>query len=175
MRNYVFLPGILILVMASTPAPAQQYMSKRTGEAVVLEDTKSQTVVSILPAVGNIAFSMKVKGQDILRWPYASIEDFKARPALSGIPFVGPCANRLDEQAFYANGKRYAFDMDLGNVRGAIPTHGFLTGTAQAPVIWDVVEVKADNNAAWVTSRLEFASNPNWIKQFPFAHTLEMT
>ena len=57
---------------------------------------------------------MKVKGHDMLRWPYASIEEFKARPALSGIPFVGPWANRLDEQAFYANGKRYPFDMELG-------------------------------------------------------------
>ena len=171
MRNYVFLPGILILVMASTPAPAQQYTSKRTGEAVVLEDTKNQTVVSILPAVGNIAFSMKVKGQDILRWPYASIEDFKARPALSGIPFVGPWANRLDEQAFYANGKRYAFDMDLGNVRGAIPIHGFLSTNNQ----WQVVEVKADGKSAWVTSRLEFFKQPLWMKQFPFAHTIEMT
>lgn len=66
---------------------------------------------------------MKVRGQEILRWPYASLEDFKARPAMSGIPFVGPWANRLDEQAFYANGKKYVFDMALGNVRGAIPIH----------------------------------------------------
>ena len=41
---------------------------------------------------------------------------------------MGPWINRLDEQAFYANGKRYAFDMTLGNVRGAIPIHGFMTG-----------------------------------------------
>ena len=81
---------------------------------------------------------MKVKGHDVLRWPYASVEEFKARPALSGIPFVGPWANRLDEQAFYANGKRYPFDMELGNVRGAIPIHGFLTTTDQ----WQVVELQ---------------------------------
>src|SRR5256714_1476275 len=171
MNHYVFLRVILILLMASTSGSAQQYTSKRTGEAVVLEDTTNQTAVSILPAVGNIPFSMKVKGQDILRWPYASIEEFKARPALSGIPFVGPWANRLDEQAFYANGKRYAFDMDLGNVRGAIPIHGFLSTNNQ----WQVVEVKADGKSAWVTSRLEFFKQPMWMKQFPFAHTIEMT
>ena len=51
----------------------------------------------------------------------------QGKPGLSGIPFMGPWANRLDEQAFYANGKRYAFDMELGNVRGAIPIHGFLS------------------------------------------------
>jgi aldose 1-epimerase len=162
---------ILVLMIVPVPASAQQYTSRRNGEIIVLEDTKSQTAVSILPGVGNVAFSMKVKGQDILRWPYASVEDFKSRPALSGIPFVGPWANRLDEQAFYANGKRYAFDMDLGNVRGAIPIHGFLSTNDQ----WRVVEVKADGKSAWVTSRLEFFKQPMWMKQFPFAHTIEMT
>jgi aldose 1-epimerase len=118
---------------------------------------------------------MTVNGTNVLWWPYTSVEDFKAKPAMSGIPFLGPWANRLDEQAFYANGVRYPFDMTLGNVRGAIPIHGFLTGNAQSPVSWEVVEVKSDSGAAWVTSRLEFSVNPMWMKQFPFAHTIEMT
>jgi len=164
--------ALVALLAAAAPisAAAQQYTARRSGETVLLEDTKNQIVVSILPAVGNIVFSMKVKGQDILRWPYASIEEFKSRPALSGIPFVGPWANRLDEQAFYANGKRYAFDMNLGNIRGAIPIHGFLSTTDQ----WQVVGAKADGKSAWITSRLEFFKQPTWMKQFPFAHTIEM-
>jgi aldose 1-epimerase len=40
---------------------------------------------------------------------------------------------------------------------------------------WLVTEVKADNKVAWVTSRLEFYHAPDWMAQFPFAHTLEMT
>jgi aldose 1-epimerase len=167
----LFVLACTLSVMESLSRPAQQYASRRTGETVVLEDTKNRTVVSILPTVGNVAFSMKVNGQNVLRWPYASIEEFKLRPALSGIPFVGPWANRLDEQAFYANGKRYAFDMDLGNVRGAIPIHGFLSTTDQ----WQVIEAKADATSAWVTSRLEFYKQPAWMKQFPFAHTIEIT
>src|SRR5438034_4753553 len=159
------------LFCSPTFAAAQQYAVHRNAGIVVIEDTKNQVAVSILPSVGNIAFSMKVKGQEVLRWPYASLDDFKARPALSGIPFVGPWANRLDEQAFYANGKKYAFDMTLGNVRGAIPIHGFLTTTDQ----WQVVEVKADAKSAWVTSKLEFFKQPMWMKQFPFAHTIEIT
>jgi aldose 1-epimerase len=165
---------IALLLISGWPLSAisaPQLAARRVGETIVLEDAKNQTSVSILPGVGNIAFSMKVKGQDVLRWPYASIEEFKARPGLSGIPFVGPWANRLDEQAFYANGKRYAFDMTLGNVRGAIPIHGFLSTTNQ----WKVVELKADGKAAWVTSRLEFFKQPAWMKQFPFAHTVDMT
>ncbi len=152
-------------------ASAQPYSARQSGEVVQLEDARSQTIVSILPGVGDIAFSMKVKGQEILRWPYASVEQFKARPGLSGIPFVGPWANRLDEQAFYANGRKYPFDMELGNVRGAIPIHGFLTTTDR----WQVIEIKADQDAAWITSRLEFFREPAWMKQWPFAHSIELT
>src|SRR4051812_31371451 len=163
--------ALVLSSLAARPATAAQYSAQRTGEIVRLEDSRAQTVVSIVPSVGNIAFDMSVKGQHVLRWPFASIDEFKAKPAMSGIPFLGPWANRLDEQAFYANGKRYAFDMDLGNVRGAIPIHGFLATTDR----WQVVDSGADASAAWVTSRLVFARQPMWMKQWPFAHTIEMT
>jgi aldose 1-epimerase len=152
------------------PALAQ-YAAQQNGDVVRLEDAARQTVVSIVTSVGNEAFEMKVKGQNVLFLPYASLDDFKARPMLSGIPFLGPWANRLDETAFYANGKRYAFNMDLGNVHGAHPIHGFLSTASQ----WQVIEVKADRDAAWVTSRLDFYRQPEWMAQFPFAHSIEMT
>jgi aldose 1-epimerase len=166
-----FALAIVLSIALTTPALAQPYSARSDAGVIQLQDARTQTVVSIIPSVGNIAFEMKIKGHEVLRWPYASIEEFKSRPALSGIPFLGPWANRLDEQAFYANGKRYAFDMQLGNIRGAIPIHGFLTMNDQ----WQVVEVKADGGSAWTTSKLEFFRNPMWMKQFPFAHTLEMT
>jgi aldose 1-epimerase len=84
---------------------------------------------------------------------------------------MAPWANRLDEQAFYANGVRYPFDMELGNVRGNIPSHGFITGNPY----WEIVEIRADSTAAWVTSRLDFYRRPEWLKQWPFAHTIEAT
>ncbi len=40
---------------------------------------------------------------------------------------------------------------------------------------WEVTEIKSDANAAWVTSRLEFYRQPDWMAQFPFAHTIEIT
>ena len=74
--------------------------------------------------------------------PFATVDDFRARPGLNGIPLLAPFANRLDEQAFYANGKKYNFDMELGNVRGAIPIHGYLSAAKD----WKLVEAKADGN-----------------------------
>lgn len=161
---------IAIFLLACVSAPAQ-YAVHRDGDVVRLEDRKSDTVVSVIPSVGDLVFEMKVKGNNILRFPYASIADFKAKPSLSGIPFLGPWANRLDEDAFYANGKKYNLNMTLGNVRGAIPIHGFLT---QNPY-WEIVEAKTDRKAAWLTCRLEFYRHPDWMEQFPFAHTIEIT
>ena len=163
--------AIALSVAAARPAAAGDYLARQTGDVVRLQDSRTETIVSIVPSVGNIAFEMKVKGRDVLHWPYASVEEFRARPAMSGIPFLGPWANRLDAQAFYANGTKYAFDMELGNVRGAIPIHGFLTTNSH----WQVMEVNADARSAWATSRLEFSRQPAWLKQWPFAHTIEMT
>ena len=165
----LLLPAVFCFL--ATSAMAQTYTATREGEAVKLTDAKAQTDVWILPSVGNIAYRMTVKGHDILRWPHRSIEAFKAAPNNIGIPFMGPWINRLDEQAFYANGTRYAFDMSLGNIRGAIPIHGFITTTDK----WQLVATGGDRDSAWATSRLEFSKQPAWMKQWPFAHTIEMT
>lgn len=163
--------SLAVLLGQATLVMAQPYSARHEGDVVELRDAARDVSVRIVPPVGNIAFSMTVKGHEVLRWPYQSVEAFKAKPGMQGIPFMGPWANRLDEQAFYANGRRYAFDMTLGNIRGAIPIHGFLTTTDQ----WEVVDVAADDRSARATSRLEFYRQPAWMKQFPFAHTIDMT
>jgi len=162
---------VALALTLAAPAAAQRYAAVQDGEIVRLTDKTTDTVVSIMPSVGNIAFEMRVKGHNVLRFPHSTLAEFKARPGATGVPFMGPWANRLDEQAFYANGTRYAFDMSLGNVRGEIPIHGFLTTTDQ----WRVVKIDAAGTSASVTSRLEFFTQPSWMKQWPFAHTIEMT
>ena len=165
-----------LIMSLSLPAFAQ-YAAHREGPVVRLEDTKAQTSVSVMPSRGNSAFQMKVKGKDVLQFPYASVDAYlqaQAPRGMSGIPFLAPWANRLDEAAFYANGKKYTFNLELGNVRPNqqnIPIHGFLTNASE----WEVTEAKADGKSAWVTSRLEFYRRPQWMAQFPFAHTIEMT
>jgi len=161
----------LAVILCSLALPVfGQYSASQDGDVVRLEDAKNQTVVSVMPSHGNNAFQMTVKGKNVLQFPFASAAQFKSRGSYSGIPFLGPWANRLDEMAFYANGKKYLLNAGLGNVRGPIPMHGFLM---TAP--WEVVEVKADGNSAWVTSKIEVYRQPDWMAQFPFAHTVEMT
>jgi aldose 1-epimerase len=158
------------LTLLSLPAFAQ-YTAQKDGDVVRLTDSARQTVVSIIPSKGNSAFEMKVKGKDVLYFPGGTAAQYKTSRGMSGIPFLGPWANRLDEMAFYANGKKYVLNAGLGNVRGPVPLHGFITNASQ----WEVVEAKADSQAAWVTSRLEFYKQPDWMAQFPFAHVIEMT
>jgi aldose 1-epimerase len=149
-----------------------RYSACEAGDVVRLTDALSRTVVSICPSAGNVAFEMRVRGENVLWFPFDSIDEFKARGhGRAGIPFLGPWANRLDEQAFYANGRRFAFDMQVGNVRGDLPIHGLLMETDR----WRVIEVNADDTSAWVTSRVEFFLEPLWMKQFPFAHAIDMT
>ena len=162
---------VLFCCLSSASA---QYSVRRDGEVVRLEDAKTQTVVSVMPSHGNSAFEMTVKGKKVLRFPFASVEEYKGGRGMSGIPFLAPWANRLDESAFYANGKKYSFNLDLGNVRAGQnnhPMHGFLTAASQ----WNVLDAKADDKAARVTSKLDFFREPEWMAQFPFAHTIEMT
>lgn len=169
LARIVLISGAATLAGAGASAQAR-YAAKQTGDIVQLRDTRTDTVVSVLVPAGQ-AYEMVVKGQNLIRTAFSSVDEFRARPGLNGIPLLAPFANRLDEQAFYANGRKYNFDMEIGNVRGTIPIHGYLTGAKD----WKLAEAKADGKAAWVTTKLDFYRNPQWMKQFPFAHTLQMT
>src|ERR1700674_118355 len=134
-----------LLVLGVLPAIAQ-YAVHQEGDVVRLEDARRETTVSIIPSRGNSAFDMRVKGKKVLQFPYATVDAYKAGRGLSGIPFLAPWANRLDEPAFYANGKKYPFNLELGNVRPGAqnhPIHGFLTNASE----WEVVEARSDANS----------------------------
>lgn len=171
MVRIVFLLSSLLAVAAPYSATRIQ----RDGvEVVRLEDSAHHTVISIAPSIGNIAFEMMVNGANVLRFPYTSVAAFKAKPQMCGIPLLAPWADRLDEPAFYANGKRYPLHRELGNVRfdgAGHPIHGFLTLASD----WEVVRLEATAREALVTSRLDVGRRKEWMAEFPFAHVIEMT
>jgi aldose 1-epimerase len=170
MRHQRLVLAVAFALTTAAPAAAQQYTAKQTGDVIELRDTKAQMVVSVVAKMSN-AYRIQVKGHDLVRVTSPSVEEFEARPGLGGMPFLAPFANRLDQTAFYANGQKYNFDMELGNVRGPIPSTGFVNGSKA----WELVEFKADGTGAWVTNKLDFYRNPVYMKQFPFAHTITMT
>ena len=160
------------LSLAGAPSATQsRYDVATSGDVVTLTDRQTDTVVHVLTTASN-AYQMTVKGSDVIRKTWNTLDDIRPRMGLNGVPLLWPYANRLEEQAFYANGRKYSFDPGLGNTgTNPIPIHGFLT-TADA---WKLVEAKADAASAWVTMKLDFFRIPRYMKQFPFAHTLTMT
>src|SRR3954470_18118157 len=150
--------AVTILAAWAAPAAAQRYTATQSGDVIELVDTNAQMNVSVIWSMSN-AWRVQVKGKDLVRTS-ATLADFQARPGLNGVPLLAPFANRLDETAFYANGRKYNFDLELGNVRGPIPQTGYVNGTKA----WQLVEAKADGKSAWVTCRLDFYKNPAFIK-----------
>ncbi len=169
-RNSTLLAACVIVVTAAGAQAQARYTITQEADTVRMQDTREQISVSILTTASN-AYEMTVKGQDVIRKTFATLDEFRAKPGMNGIPYLSPFANRLDEQAFYANGRKYNFDMELGNVRGAVPIHGYLSSATD----WTLLEAKADGKSAWVTSRLDFYRNPQYMQQFPFAHVVTMT
>ncbi|MGH9661588.1 MAG: aldose 1-epimerase [Bryobacteraceae bacterium] len=170
------LAGLLLL----TPIMnyAQNYAVTRAivdgVDVVRLTDAARKTEVAVATSIGNIAYEMKVNGKNAFWTPFASVGEMKAKPALAGNPFLAPWANRLDQDAFFANGKKFQLDTAIGNLRRdghKNPIHGLLLFSP----LWRVTSLGADDRSAWVASRLEFARHPELMAQFPFAHTYEMT
>jgi aldose 1-epimerase len=157
---------------------AANYSAKRTDadgiEVVQLSDPAHATEVSIVPSIGNIAYAMTVHGKNILWNPFSSPAEMKSKQVLFGVPFLAPWANRLDQDAFFANGKKYLLNSELGNIRrddNKKPIHGLLMFSPH----WKVTHLAGDDRSARVTSRLEFWRYPELMAQFPFAHAIEMT
>jgi aldose 1-epimerase len=162
--------------IAASPKPpvfTARQLSVDGVPVVRLTDSKRGIEVTILPSLGNIASEIKVHGKNILVFPDVNLSDFQKKPMQTGIPILAPWANRLDDNSFWANGKKYNFDMAVGNVRrdnGGLPIHGLLSGVA-----WEATRVGADRQSAFVTSRFEFWKHPDLMRQWPFAHTYEMS
>jgi aldose 1-epimerase len=157
------------------PANYDVERSEVDGIPIVrLSDAACRAAISVAPSIGNMAYEFRVAGEQILWFPYASPAELKAKPVLCGVPFLAPWANRLDGDAYWANGKHYLLNAKLNNIRRdshQSPIHGLLNFSPY----WEVADSGADDVSAWTTSRLEFSRRPDLMAQFPFAHTLTMT
>ena len=165
----------LFALLFSSVLLAENYSARRVlvdgVTTIQLADRANGVEMTVLPSVGNRVSGMKVHGQNILYFPSTNLAELKKLPGLNGVPLLAPWANRIGEEAFWVNGKKYTFNMALGNVRGPVPIHGLLA----ASDLWEVISVGADRKSAQVTSKLQFWKHPELMAQWPFAHEYEMT
>jgi aldose 1-epimerase len=167
---------VFLILSLAAAAGAQNYTARQLteeGVAIVrLTDAAHGVEVSVMPSIGNRAYEMKVHGHNILYFSGHDLAQYEKRPAMDGVPFLAPWGNRLDESAFWANGKKYLLNPGLGNLQLIpLPLHGVLVTSP----LWTVTETAADAHSAHVTSKLEFWRYPELMAQWPFAHEYEMT
>jgi aldose 1-epimerase len=172
------MKSLALAILLPLMTQAANYTARKTLvdgiEVVQLSDAQSRTEVSIAPSIGNMAYEIKVGGKNILWFPFAGPAELKAKRQFCGIPFLGPWANRLDGDAYWANGKKYLLNTGLGNIGHdghQKPIHGLLNYSPY----WELVSVTAGETSASSTSRLDFGKHPELMAQFPFAHTITMT
>src|SRR5580658_182884 len=132
--------AIVAFLLSTVSSPAQPYTARQMedhGVAIVrLSDAAHGVEVSVVPSIGNLAYEMKVHGHNILHFPYADIAEFARQPAQCAIPLLAPWANRMTEEGFWANGKKYIFNLGLGNLHGALQIHGVLGNSP----LWHVTQ-----------------------------------
>lgn len=168
----------LWLALFPLMSPAANYTAEKAMEdsieIVRLGDAARRVEVRIAPSLGNNAYSIRATGQEILWSPYRTLGELKAKPAQAGNPFLAPWVNRIDQDAYYANGKKYLLNPGLKNYRydaNRKPIHGLLVFAGQ----WKITSLKAGADGAELVCRLEFWREPDWMAQFPFAHNIQMT
>ncbi|HKE23341.1 MAG TPA: aldose 1-epimerase [Bryobacteraceae bacterium] len=153
--------------------------SARTGavggiDVVELRDDAHALQVRIAPPLGNIAYEIAAGGRNILWCPDSTPARLRENRTFCAIPFLAPWANRIDSEAYWANGRRYLLNPALGNLRRdriGQPIHGLLNFSP----LWKPAPAEADGHAAVATSRLEFWRHAELMAQFPFAHNITMT
>jgi aldose 1-epimerase len=170
--------SLLLLTLPLMAFAAPSYKAEKATdhgvEVVHLADPQRGIEVSVAPGLGMRGYEMKVHGKNILYFPLPDVSALEKSRGLNGIPFLAPWANRMAGSGFWANGKHYKFNPDLGVMRidqNGISIHGLLTTST----LWKVTEVHADSSSAHMTARLEFWKHPELMAEWPFAHEYEIT
>lgn len=170
--------GLILVFMtaSSLPVAAQYSVERKTLDGVevyVLKDSARQTEVRVAPSIGMNSYEMTVKGKRVFWSPYQTVGEFAAKPTFLGNPLLWPWANRIDGTAYYANGKKYPFNLELGNVQPGpnnTPIHGLLRYEKR----WVATRTN-DKGSADVEAKFEYWRYPEFMAQFPFAHTIHIT
>jgi aldose 1-epimerase len=176
----VFLSVFVMMAAVCSAFAAENYsVEKKTVEGYTtyhLVDAQRKMEVGIVPQMGNVVYEFKVNTKDALI-PVDSLKEFLAeRKVSAGMAFLAPWANRIDQDYYYFNGKKYLLNDSLGNLPHIAPYNMVIHGLLVFSPHWRVVKQGAsDAEGAFITSRLGFYKYPDLMAQFPFAQVYEIT
>jgi aldose 1-epimerase len=139
-----------------------------------LVDSSADLELLVAPHLGNRAVALRVRGANILHFPFENVAAAVGQRGLNGIPFLAPWGNRMGGGGFGANGRWFPFPGGENLLRmdaNGLPIHGLLTASS----LWEVAGTRANETGAECVSRLEFWRYPEMMANWPFAHEYEMT
>ncbi len=179
LRLIIYLVLSILIASPAGFAAGKYAVAKKVVEGHTtyhLLDSARKMDFGLVPDIGNFGYEFKVNGKDVFIPPESFKTYLEKRWFCCGNPFLAPFANRIDQDYYYFQGKKYLLNDELGNILRVPPTklpiHGLLTFDPR----WEVAKTGAsDTQGAFITSRLEFYRYPDLMAQFPFAHTYEVT
>jgi galactose mutarotase-like enzyme len=135
-------------------------------EAVVL--AAGDLRATFVPLAGMIGCSLTHRGEELLV-QRGGLDAWRGTGKSFGLPLLHPWANRLRDHRYAVAGRAVAIDMEDGIVRAdgnGLPIHGALAAAAD----WDVDDMGADGDAAWLTASLDYGRRDDRLAVFPFPH-----
>ena len=159
--------------MPPVAAPYEAVDSLLQGYAArTLIASDAQIEASFVPSVGMVGASLKHRGDELLG-QRGGLARYEATRSTMGIPLLHPWANRLGAWAYTAAERRVELDPDSPLIKtdpNDLPIHGFLG----ASPYWDLFGFEADQQAARLSARLDFAAHPEYLEGFPYPHELRI-
>lgn len=170
--------ALVLLIPASLAAGSYSVAKKKVDGFVTyhLLDASRKMDVGIVPGIGNLVYQFKAGGKDVLV-PAESLKTYYQDQHIScGIPLMAPWADRIDQEYYYFQDRKYLLNSSLGNFLHTPPYNFPIHGTVVFNPHWEVIDSGAsDAGGAFITSRLEYYKYPGLAEQFPFAQTYEIT
>ena len=144
---------------------------------VITLHSPANVSASFVPQAGMVCSSMTHDGDEMLGQRYG-LAGYIDSGRTFGVPILAPWANRLGRMAYavvHEGGgvRRIDVNTNTPNLRldpYGQPIHGLLRGSRD----WDVIEVGANNDEAWIMARLVFDQRRIDFAAFPFEHHIEL-
>jgi aldose 1-epimerase len=146
--------------------------SQEGHDTLVLGYAEEELEAAFAPRVGMVGCSLRHRGEELLG-QRGGLAQYAEAGSSMGIPLLHPWANRLDGLRYGVDGCEVALDpqaMPLKLDPHGLPIHGLATSSPY----WEVTDVDADDEAARLSARLDFAAHPELLAGFPFPHRLDV-
>ena len=144
---------------------------------IVTLHSPANVTATFVPKAGMVCSSMTHDGEEMLGQRYG-LAGYLETGRTFGVPILAPWANRLGKMAYavvHEGGgvRRIDVNPETPNLRFdpyGQPIHGLLRGSSD----WDIMEVGASSEEAWIMARLVFDQKRIDFAAFPFEHHIEL-